>query len=222
MAGDAKDLFAKTPIQGKVNAVNRTSMPIVCKRKMNIEVVPKQDKLSKGVLTVKAANGMLHKLFSFTTALMYDWKMYWTKKEIGDIEIKLTHKHFEPIVFDKVLRFDDAILVVAKIKTLPSNVNQEEAHTATLEGQISKKMLHQVTGHAGQQLMTDTANYYGVQITGVITKCLSSSLEKIREKNLPKKTAITVTKPGERMYVDISSMKDESFGGRKALGNASG
>ena len=64
-------------------------------------------------------------------------------------EIKLTHKHFEPLVFDRVLRFDNAILVAAKIKTLPINVNQEDAHTTTLEGQFSKTMLHQVTGHAG-------------------------------------------------------------------------
>ena len=27
-------------------------------------------------------------------------------------------------------------------------------------------MLHQVTGHAGQQLMMDTAKYYGVQVMG--------------------------------------------------------
>ena len=62
MVGDAKDLFAKTPIQGKVNAVNGRSMPIVCKGKMNVEVVPKQGKPSKGILTVKVADGMLHKL----------------------------------------------------------------------------------------------------------------------------------------------------------------
>ena len=49
---------------------------------------------------MKVAKGMLHKLFSFTTALMHDWKMYRGKKENGDIEIKMTHKHFEPIVFD--------------------------------------------------------------------------------------------------------------------------
>ena len=30
MVGDAKDLFAKTPIQGSINAMNGTSMPIVC------------------------------------------------------------------------------------------------------------------------------------------------------------------------------------------------
>ena len=119
MVGDAKDLVAKTPIQGKVNAVNGTSMPIVYKGKMNVEVVPKQGKLSRGVLTVKVADRMFHKLFSFTTALMYDWKMYGTKKVNGNIEITLTHKHFKPFLFHRVLRFDDAILIAAKIKTLP-------------------------------------------------------------------------------------------------------
>ena len=100
MVGDAKDLFVKTMIQDSVNTANGTSMPIVCKGKMNVEVVPKQGKASKGVLTMKVATGMMHKLFSFTTSLMHDWKMYGAKKENGDIEIKLTHKHFEPIVFD--------------------------------------------------------------------------------------------------------------------------
>ena len=47
MVGDAKDLFAKTLIKGSINAVNRTSVPIVCKGKMNEEVIPKQGKLSK-------------------------------------------------------------------------------------------------------------------------------------------------------------------------------
>ena len=112
---------------------------------------------------------MLHKFFSFTTALMHDWKMYGAKKENRDIEIKLTHQHYEPIVFDRALRFGDAILLAAGNKILPKNLNLEGAHTATLEGNISKKMLHQVTGHVGQQLMVDTANYCGVNITGIVT-----------------------------------------------------
>ena len=161
------------------------------------------------------AKGMLHKLFSFTTALMHDWKIYGAKKENGDIEIKLTHQHFEPIVFDRVLRFDDAILLAPRIKILPKNLNLEGAHTATLVGSISKKMLHHVAGHAGQQLMTDTAKYYGVNVTGIVTKCLSCSLAKIRQNNIPQKNESTGETPGERMYLDISSMKDESLGGRR-------
>ena len=115
MVGDNKDLFARTPIQGKVNAANGASMPMVCKGKMNVEEFPKKGKSSK------AAKGMMHKLFGFTTALLHDWKMYGAKKENGDIQIKLTHEDFEPIVFDRVLRFNDAILLGARIKILPKN-----------------------------------------------------------------------------------------------------
>ena len=190
MVGEDKDLFAKTPIQGKVNAANGTSMPMVCKGKMNVEAISKQCKSSKGVLTVRVAKGMLHKLFSFTTALMHDWKMYGAKKENGGIEIKLTHKHFEPIVFDRVLRFDDAILLAARIKILPKNLNLEGAPHCHLEGSIFKNMLHQVTGHAGLQLMVDTAKYYGVNVTGIMTKCLSCSLEKIRQRTFPNRMKV--------------------------------
>ena len=118
-------------------------------------------------------------------------------------------------MFDRVLRFDEAILLAARIKILPKNLNLEGAHSATLEGSISKEMLHQVTGHAGQQLMVDTAKYYGVNVTGIVTMCSSCSLEKIRQKNIPKKNERTTKNPGERMYLDISSMKDESLGGRR-------
>ena len=55
--------------------------------------------------------------------------------------------------------------------------------------------------------MTDTAKYYGVLITGVVTECLCCSLEKIRQKNIPKKNENTATTPGERTYLDISSLK---------------
>ena len=81
----------------------------------------------------QGSQGMLHKLFSFTTALLHDWKMYGAKKENGDTEIPLTHKHFEPIVFDRVLRFD---------RNSPKEFESGRAHTATLEGRILNEMLH--------------------------------------------------------------------------------
>ena len=98
-------------------------------------------------------------------------------------------------MFDRVLRFDDTILLAARIKILPKNLNLEGAHTATLEGSISKKMLHQVTGHAGQQLMADTAKYYWMNVTGIVPKCLCCSLEKIRHKNIAKKNESTAKNP---------------------------
>ena len=40
-------------------------------------------------------------------------------------------------------------------------------------------------------------------------------LEKIRQKNIPKKNEDTTKNPGERMNLDISSIRQESLGGRR-------
>ena len=71
MVGEDKDHFAKSPIQGNVNAANDIPIPMVCYSKMNVEAIPRQGKSSKGILTVKVAKEMLHKLFSFTTVSPY-------------------------------------------------------------------------------------------------------------------------------------------------------
>ena len=63
--------------------------------------------------------------------------------------------------------------------------------------------------------MMDTAKYFGVQVMGVVMKCLSCLLEKIQQKNIPKKNENQATNLGGRMYLNISSIKDESIGGRK-------
>ena len=155
---------------------------------------------------------MFHEIFSFTTALMHDWKMYWAK--MVTLKSKLTHQHIDSILFDRVLRFDDAILLATTIMILPK-LNLEGPHTSTLERIISKKMFHQVTGHAGQQLMADTAKYYGVNVTGKVTKCLSCFFGKGQGTEYTKKNESTAKPQRERLYLDISSMKDEGLGGRR-------
>ena len=62
MVVEDRNLFTKTPIQGKVKPANGTSIPMLRKGKMNVEAVPRQGKSRKGVLTVKVAKDMLHKL----------------------------------------------------------------------------------------------------------------------------------------------------------------
>ena len=107
-------------------------------------------------------------------------------------------------MFDRVLRFDAAILL-AKIKIFQRNLNHERSHTATLEGKISKKMLHQVTEHAGHQHMIDTAKYYSYKVnaTGVVTKCLSCSLEKFKQNNILKQNEDTTRNIQERECILI-------------------
>ena len=83
----------------------------------------------------------------------------------------------------------------------------EEVNAAIVNGKQSKEYFHRVTGHAGYHLMDATAKYYKVDLTGKVNNHLSSSLEKIRQKNIPKKNEDKSKDPGERMYLDISSMR---------------
>ena len=84
-----------------------------------------------------------------------------------------------------------------------------------VNGKQSKQYLHKVTGHAGHHLMDARAKYYKVNLTGKFNNCLSCSLEKIRQRNIPKKNEDKSRNPGERMYLDISSMRKPSMGGRQ-------
>ena len=63
--------------------------------------------------------------------------------------------------------------------------------------------------------MDATAKYYKLDLTGKVNNCLSCSLEKIRQKNIPKKNEDKSENSGERMNFDISSMRKPSMGGRR-------
>ena len=121
------------------------------------------------------------------------------------------HEDHKPIIFDKVLKAGNSVLLAAKMVIK----NPEEVNAVIVNGKQSKEYFHRVTGHAGHHLMDASAKYYKVNLTGKVNNCLSCSLEKIRQKNILKKNEDKSENPGERMYLDISSMKKPSMGGRQ-------
>ena len=60
-----------------------------------------------------------------------------------------------------------------------------------------------------------TAKYYNIKVTGTLEPCEDCKLSKARQKNVTKLSEGTATAPGERLCVDISSVRDVSFGGNK-------
>ena len=121
----------------------------------------------------------------------------------GELFIALTHEDHKPIIFDRVLKAGNSVLLAAKMVIK----NPEEVNAAIVNGKQSKEYFHRVTGHAGHHLMVD--------LTGKVNNCLSCSLEKIRQKNIPKKNEDKTKNPGERMYLDISSIRKPSMEGRQ-------
>ena len=64
--------------------------------------------------------------------------------------------------------------------------------------------------------MKTTADYMGIKLTGKLDPCEACAQAKIRQANIPKKNEPQVpSRPGYRLFIDISSFKHESMGGKR-------
>ena len=211
MMGSEEHLFNKKLISGSMRTANGAHMKMLCEGDINVDVITKNGDITSGTLRVKVIPVMKQKLFCFTQAMLGGWTMQGGQTKQGECFIALTHEDHKPIIFDRVLKAGNSVLLAAKMVIK----NPEEVNAAIVNGKQSKEYFHRVTGHAGHHLMDATAKYYKVDLTGKVNNCLSCSLEKIRQKNIPKKNEDKSKNPGERMYLDISSMKKSSMEGRQ-------
>ena len=210
MMGSEEHVFNKKLISGSARTANGAQMKMLCEGDINLDVITKNGDITSGTLRVKVIPGMKQRLFSFTQAMLGGWAMQGDQTKQGKLFIALTHKDHKPIIFDRVLKAGNSVLLAAKMVIK----NPEEVNSAILNRKQSKEFFHKVTGHAGH-LMDATAKYYKVDLTGKVNNSLSCSLEKISQKNVPKKNEDKSKNPGERMYLDISSMRKPSMGGRQ-------
>jgi hypothetical protein len=75
--------------------------------------------------------------------------------------------------------------------------------------------LHRHLGHAGEAAVQATAKYLNVTVTCPTLRCEDCALGKAKQKNVNKCNVDRSTTPGERLCIDISSIKSTSFGGKK-------
>ena len=211
MMGSEAHVFNKKLISGSMRTAYGACMKMLCEGDINVDVITKNGDITSGTLRVKVIPGMKQKLFSFTQAMLGGWTMQGGQTKQGELCIVLTHEDDKPIIFDRVLKAGNSVLLAAKMVIK----NPEEVNSVIGNGKQSKEYFHKVTGHAGHHLMDATAKYYKVNLTGKVNNCLSCPLEKIRQKNIPKKNEDKSSNPGERMYLDISSMRKPGMGGRQ-------
>ena len=214
MMGSEEHVYNKKLISGSMRTANGAHMKMLCEGDINVDVLTKNDDVTSGTLRVKVIPGMKQKLFSFTQALLGGWTMQGGQTKQGELFVALTHEDHKPIIFDRVLKAGNSVLLAAKMVIR----NPEEVNAVIVNGNQSKEYFHRVTGHAEHHLMDATAKYYKVNLTGKVNNCLSCSLEKIRQKNIPKKNEDKSENPGERMYLDNSSMRKPSMGGKDNIG----
>ena len=93
----------------------------------------------------------------------------------------------------------------------------DQAHSAVEPGKsILTKRFHQITGHTGEHLLKPTANYMQLKLIGKLPPCKICAKAKIRQRNIPKiKMKKLPSRPGYRVFMDISSFKHVSRGGNR-------
>ena len=188
MMGSEEHVFNKKLIHGSMTTADDAHMKMLCGGDINVDVINKNGDVTSGTLRVKVIPGMKQ---SFTQAMLGGWSMQGGQAKQGQLFIALTHEDHKPIIFDRVLKAGNSVLLAAKMVIK----NPEKVSTAIVDGKQSKENFHRVTGHAGHHLMVATAKYYKVNLTGMVNNCLSCSMEKIRQKNIPRKNEDKCSNP---------------------------
>ena len=84
------------------------------------------------------------------------------------------------------------------------------------EKPVPAKKAHEILGHVGNNATRKTMNYWGWKVSRGSHFCESCAVAKVKQKNVVKvRKDKGAEKPGERLYIDISSVSKKSAGGKK-------
>ena len=86
-----------------------------------------------------------------------------------------------------------------------------------ITSQKSAQVFHERMGHVSNDSTRYTAKHFGVQLSGALDVCENCAIGKIRKKNLKQETdkVNKAKQPGERLYIDITSMKVANILGKR-------
>ena len=211
MTNNKTRVYDLQPIRGSVMIGNGESISCTHEGKLDVICKHKDGSTAKHTWEVKIVPQLNHDLFSFTKAMKEGWQMNSRWKEVG-LMIELSQTSKTSMRFDRMIPSGSSWLMGIKTQRLVG-----QAHTVIEPGKgIPIWKFHQLTGHTGEHLLRPTADYMGVKLTGQLEPCEMCAQAKITQANVPKKKENQVpSRPGYRMFIDISSFKHESMGGKK-------
>jgi hypothetical protein len=161
---------------------------------------------------VKYVPEICSNLFSLNKPLKNGFKL--TNDEVI---ISITKKHVT-LTFDRVIKIlDDGYVTGVMIRPILSErAYGGYAHT-TIEKEKSFDInhLHRIFGHCGHATLKNTVKMYGFKLSRVPETCVECAIAKARQKNVNKNWLGSSNVPGDRLYMDLSSIKESSFAGAK-------
>jgi hypothetical protein len=174
------------------------------------------------ILNCNYVPGFWVNLFSVTQTLKNGWKLS-NKGLVLQIQ-----KGANRIVFNQIMDTDSGAITgvifepVINVCLPPAAISPTNAAAplsppvpVPVQAVVQRDVnaLHHIFGHVNYDSTKRTVEYYGIKCVGDIGTCADCALAKIKQKHVPKSTTSRGDLPGYRLFVDISSSMDSSFGG---------
>jgi hypothetical protein len=133
--------------------------------------------------------------------------------QIGNIgqQIYVENTHFR-LLFDKVIETGRSFVCGTDLFPI---VDQAAVALSDPSKKIHINQLHDILGHPSEDYLRTTSKYYGWKTFGSLESCQPCGVSKARQAALNKEHVPRSTIPGERIFIDTSSISTESFGGNK-------
>ena len=200
-----------TLIRGSVMIGNGESITCTHKGKLDVIYMHRDGSTAREMWEVNIVPQLNHDLFSFTKAMKEGWQMNGRWKE-GGLMIEIFKTTKPSMKFYKMIPSGSSWLIGIKTERLMG-----QAHVVIEPGKsIPIWKFHLMTGHTGEHLLRTAAEDMGIKLTGKLEPCEICAQVKIRLSNVPKKKEKQVpSRPEYRLFIDISSFKHGSMGGKR-------
>jgi hypothetical protein len=119
------------------------------------------------------------------------------------------------VTFDRVLRTANGSASGTKLSIDESPVAYNTISNFRPGKSININDFHKMLGHCGYDRLQKTAKIHSLRLSGEFDTCEECAIAKARKKNVNKEWKGGSQIPRERVYLDISSIKDVSYGGSK-------
>jgi hypothetical protein len=120
------------------------------------------------------------------------------------------------LTFDRVIYATDGCVNGVLMKPKMSNDINGFANKSIIKERIYDiNHLHKLFGHFGQEILNKTIKMYGFKSSSNFDTCEQCAIAKALQKNVNMNWLGSSNLPGERLYADISSIKEISFGRAK-------
>jgi hypothetical protein len=117
------------------------------------------------------------------------------------------------VTFDRVIKTVNGSISGIKMTTYDPSVAYIAKDSLTAINEIDENKFHQMIGHCVVDRLKKTANIHSLKLKGKVKVCEDCALAKARQRNVHEDCKVGSQVPGERVYLDISLLENESCGG---------